>query len=162
MEIRNHRGGRDRTGRRNRGSEESKGRGLSGDPRIEVDDVPEFRGGQFLILGDPRRLVQRLNDHLVVGRFARGHLGIVGHYRLAHVEAGPFATLGEARAAWIRMRAELDAFRTARLAAQAGSGPEPFGNGPGWTAQRAYAAHCSVCRRRVEDRAGKAARFTAG
>lgn len=124
----------------------------SEDPRIEVDAVPEFRDSEFLILGDPRRLVQRLNAHLVVARFARGHLGIVGHYRLAHVEAGPFATLGEARAAWVRMRRELDAFRTGRLAARAGTGPEPIGNGPGWTAQRAYAGHCSGCRDRVRRR----------
>lgn len=124
----------------------------SGDRAIEVDDVPEFRASRFLILGDPRRLVQRINAHLVVARFARGHLGLVGHYRLAHVEAGPFATLGEARAAWVRMRAELDAFRTGRLAARAGTGPEPVANGAGWTAQRAYAGHCPGCRDRVRRR----------
>ncbi len=135
-------------------------RSLSGDRRIETDDVPEFRDGGFRVLGDPRRMVQRLNPYLVVARFARGHLGVVGHYRLAHVEAGPFATLGEARAAWVRMRAELEAFRSARLAARAGRGPEPLGNGVGWTTQAAYAGHCSGCRRRVERRASAAARLT--
>lgn len=158
METRNRRGGRDRIGDRKRGLGESKGRSVSGDPRIEVDDEPELRAGRFVHLGDPRRLVQRLNEHVVVARFARGHLGIVGHYRQAHIEAGPFGALGEARAAWIVIRRELEAFRKARLQATSDAGPAPSGRGTGWIAQARYVGPCGECRSRSERRGQQAIR----
>ena len=93
-----------------------------------------------------------------MARFARGHLGIVGHYRQAHVEAGPFAALGEARAAWIRIRAELERFRAARVASRRDgtAWPPPGAGGAGWVAQAGYTARCRGCASRADRRAARA------
>lgn len=117
-------------------------------------DAPELRDGRLIVLGDARALVQRLNPHVVVGRFARGWLGVVGHYRQAHVEAGPFRTLGEARAAWVRIRRELAAFRQSRIdSRRTGTAwPPPGSVGSGWAAQAQHVEVCSGCARRVGQR----------
>lgn len=122
--------------------------------RAGVDETKEFGEGRFAVLGEPVAFVQRLNPHVVVGRFARGHFGIVGHYRQAHVEAGPFAALGEARAAWLGMRRELEAFRQARIASRRDgtAWPPPGAGGTGWTSQAGYTARCGGCARRAAQR----------
>lgn len=126
--------------------------------RDRHDHAREFDDGSWSYLGVPRALVQRLNDHVVIVRFAGRHLGIIGHYRQAHIEAGPFGQLGEARAAWGRMRRELEAFRVSRVQSRrAGTAWPPVGFvGTGWLPQAAHVARCGGCRRRAERRAAAA------
>lgn len=111
--------------------------------------------GEWRVVGDLRDVDAWLNAHVAIVRRARGGYAVAGHYRQAHVEAGPFARTVEARQAWNRMRPELEAFRVARHAARREGRPWPpaGAGGTGWAAQAGWAGRCPECARRVAARA---------
>jgi hypothetical protein len=108
------------------------------------------------VVGDLGEIVRALggDGHVFVVKRKRGGFALVGHWQVAHVEAGPFASELVARKAWPRIRAEIEVYRKARTAAIKAGQPVPFAAvaGTGWAAQPTLAPRCSGCRRRVERR----------
>lgn len=110
--------------------------------------------GNWLIVGELRDVDAWLNDHVAIVRRARGGFAVVGHYRQAHVEIGPFMRTVDARRAWNVARPELETFRQARIASRRDgtAWPLPGAGGTGWTSQAGYTARCGGCARRAARR----------
>lgn len=107
------------------------------------------------VVGDLGDVVRALADgHVLIAKRKRGGFALVGHWQVAHIEAGPFASEAAARAAWKRIKVEVAEYRRARTEAIHRGRPVPFAAfaGTGWGAQPTLAPRCSGCRRRVDRR----------
>lgn len=125
-------------------------------PLTKAEQVPPL--GSWHHVGDLRETVEWINGHVALVKRSRGGFAVVGHYRLAHVEIGPFIDARKAFVAWRSAREELEQLRHERnRTRREGSRLDERARvGTGWASQVRHAASCSECARRVEDREAKA------